>query len=224
MVSSEEASKNLTPEERLKALLFQYSKLYARWSEDREVFNKGMADQEEVLKNFTQKLKKLEEQISCFEELEPHVRQKLVDTVKNSISAMVDSINGKIGNSVTFAIDKTVKKLEEEIEEICRAVRVHRQEMQGSQLKTFLVMMCASIVSSLLIVWLLIPKPIMPLSSQDMNTYLQGLDIQGLWPKLSRKTQIEIDESAKRHFGVAHPFGALTSNDENSGGQSDSNG
>ena len=210
MVSSEEASKNLTPEERLKALLFQYSKLYARWSEDREVFNKGMADQEEVLKNFTQKLKKLEEQISCFEELEPHVRQKLVDTVKNSISAMVDSINGKIGNSVTFAIDKTVKKLEEEIEEICRAVRVHRQEMQGSQLKTFLIMMGASIVSSLLIVYFLIPKPIMPLSGDNMETYSEGIDIQALWPKLPRRTQIEIDESSRKNFGFSHPFGDLS--------------
>jgi hypothetical protein len=64
----------------------------------------------------------------------------------------------------------------------------------------------------------------MPLNSQDMNTYLQGLDIEGLWPKLSRKTQIEIDESAKKHFGVTKPFGELTSNNENSGGQSDSNG
>jgi predicted nucleic acid-binding Zn-ribbon protein len=137
MVSNEEALKNLTPEERLKALLFQYSKLYARWSEDREVFNKGMADQEEVLNHFTQKLKKLEEQIGQFEELEPHVRQKLVETVKISINTMVDSINEKIGHSVTLAIDKSVKKLDEEIEAICRAVRVHRQEMQGSQIKNF---------------------------------------------------------------------------------------
>jgi hypothetical protein len=72
-------------------------------------------------------------------------------------------------------------------------------------------MMGASIVSSLLIVWLLIPKPIMPLSGDNMETYSAGIDIQALWPKLPRKTQIEIDETARKNFGFSHPFGDLSS-------------
>jgi len=51
-----EETVNLTAEERLKALMYQFIKLYERWSEDRQVLNKHLADQADMLKDFTAQL------------------------------------------------------------------------------------------------------------------------------------------------------------------------
>jgi hypothetical protein len=206
----------LSVEERIKALLFQYLKLYERWAEDRQAFNKNMAVHEEMLKDFSEKINEFEKQTNHFEQLEPQVRQALADSVKKAATAMVDNINTHVGQSVTSFVDKTTQELNYKMKEFYGLLKNYQSEMQTSQIKTILITIGTAIASSLLIAWLLIPKPYMPLSSQDMNTYLQGVNMQNLWPKLSRKTQLEIDETAKRHFEVAQPFGALTS-DENEG-------
>jgi hypothetical protein len=233
MASNEEISNenvsNLTDEQRLKALLFQYSKLYARWAEDREVFNKGMAGHEEALEEFTQKINQFEQQIGNFKNLEPRVRENLAQTIKSAASSIASSVNEKIDDSMTSTIDSARKKLEGELNGICRALAMYKEEMQDTDIKThikiILATMGVAIASSLLTVHFLIPKPITPLSHEDMETYIQGSNIQAIWQKLPRRTQIEIDESARKNFGVGHPFGDLTSRDgeNNEDGQSDEN-
>lgn len=222
-VSNEDISK-LTPEQRLKSLLFQYSKLYSRWSEDREEFNKGMAEQEEVLKKFGLKINQLAQQISNFEQLESQVRQNLSESVRRAAGSMVDNINENIGSSVTSSVNATAKELNYKLKDFYQALGSCKEEMQISQIKTFLVMMGASIVSSLLIVWLLVPKPIMPLSGDNMQTYSAGIDIQALWPKFSRRMQIEIDETSRKNFGFGHPFGDLTPRDDGNSGDGQQSG
>jgi hypothetical protein len=222
MASNEEIS-NLSPDDRIKALLFQYVKLYERWAEDRQTFNKGMAHQAEMLENFTQKIGQFEKQIGNFEQLEPQVREKLIEAVRRSASVMVDNINDNVGHSVTSAVNETAKDLNHMLKDFYQSLTAYKEEMQNSNLRTILITMGTAIVSSLLIVWLLIPKPIMPLSGDDMNIYLRGLNFGNLWPKLSRRTQIEINESARKNFGVSHPFTDLSVGGNGEGQQSGDN-
>lgn len=190
-MSSENENNQLNNEDRLKGIAYQFLKLYERWSEDRQVFNKNMAKQEEVLKLFTSQLNNLEK-------LEPQVRKELIVSIQNAIKSASQEIGKMIGESVTFEMDEACIELQKRINKANEMLEKHQENEKNSLLITIALMIGASIASSLLIVWLLMPKPTLPLTDDQMGVYHDGQFLNDFWPKLSKKEQQHLTNLANK--------------------------
>jgi hypothetical protein len=79
----------LSLEDRLKAILYQFLKLYERWSEDRQVSMKELADLNELVGDFSQ-------EVTQFKKLEPKVRQHLAASIHQATSDAVEAMSEKM--------------------------------------------------------------------------------------------------------------------------------
>jgi hypothetical protein len=205
-MSSSEESNQLNNEERLKGIAYQFLKLYERWSEDRQVFNKNMVKQEEVLKLFTSQLNNLEK-------LEPQIRKELINSIQNATKSASQEIGKTIGESVTFEMDQACLELKKRINQANEMLEKHQENEKNSLLITIALMVGTAIVSSLLIVWLLMPKPTLPLTDDQLTTYYNGEFYNEFWPKLSKKEQQHLTALASKPDNTENNNGNVTDTD-----------
>lgn len=203
-MASEEVS--LSGDARIKSLLFQYLKLYERWSEDRQAFNKNMATHADRLAFFGDKLMELKACLETFEKLEPRVRHSLAETLKETGDALVEAINERVGGAVTSAVHETAEELHQALKGFYPVLMDYQAQMQGGRIEAILMTVGAGIISSLLIVWLLVPKPFLPLTGDMLSAYVEGLRMKKVYSTLSSKTQKEIDKAFKENFDESQPF------------------
>ncbi len=198
---NEETEKDLSLDDRIKALLFQYVKLYERWAEDRQEFTNGMARQEEMLEEFTQK-------IGQFEELEPKVRQQLIKAISSSLNTLTEGIGKDIGSNATAAVNQTAKNLKSVVNESTQLLRQYQEDIRLSN--TYIVIMqiigigIAIGMSFLLGSFLLhkMPAPMVPLDKNMLQTYVHGEALEDAWQALSPRTKREIIEGIHKKTGL----------------------
>ena len=65
----------------------------------------------------------------------------------------------------------------------------YESEMKNTQWKIIGSTMLSAIVTSLLIVWLLMSTPTLPLTNAQMKDLRSGQLMHAVWPKLSKKEQ-----------------------------------
>lgn len=206
-MASEEAI-NLSPEERIKTLTFQLVKLHEHCSEDRQTFNKHIADQAEILKQFTEQLKN-------FENLEPQVRKQLIDSFQRLVKTVTDEVGAKIGEAATVEIDKTVRRLGEVVSSAASTLSNYQALIKSNFLTAVLMTIGTAIITSLAIVWLLMPKPILPLTGDMLNTYNDGAFMQKIWPKLPKKMRKSINDILLQEFNKSSALPVPASNNGN---------
>ncbi len=179
----------LTTDERIKAILYQYVKLYDRWSEDRQEFNKNLSNQDELLRIFI-------EQVKQFDKLEPRVRQQLATSISKASDLMAEKIGENVGNAATKAIDETVNKLSTVVSHATTVLNAYRSEVQYNHWKIIGVSFITTIITSLLIVFFLIPKSTLQLTDTQMQTYQNGQLLSKVWSKLSKKERSHLNDLA----------------------------
>jgi hypothetical protein len=204
----------LGEDERVKILVLQNIKLYKQWTKENESLKAGLEKQEKMLELFTQKLNK-------FDQLEAKVRSDLVAAIANSSKVLLDDIREKIGNSATSSVDQTARELKSVVSDASHALTRYKEETQGNQTRNLLMTIGVAIASSLLIVWFLIPKPILPLTWNMLQTYFHGEILEDTWASLPDKTRKEFIEVARQKTGMKHPLSDLSSagNGNDGGGQ-----
>jgi len=181
-----ETLSDLSGEDRLKAIVYQFVALYERWSEDRQAFVQQNFDAAELVRIFTQ-------QVKNFEELEPTVREHLTLSIRNATVNATREISEKIGKEATSATEKSAQRLMQVTDVAERTLRHYQSEIIASQWKIILISVVTAITCSLLVVWLLVkilmPAPILPLSNKQIEYLNSGMMMEKVWPKLSKKEQ-----------------------------------
>lgn len=172
----------MTSEDRLKAVLYQFITLYERWAEDRQVAAKQGADTAQLVTVFL-------EQVKNFQSLEPKVRQQISNSIESASSSAVKSMGKAIGEEATRSVEDTAKKLKTTVEATQRTLNAYQEEIVMVGWKVILTTAVTSIVICLLLVWLLIPKATLPLTDQQINFLNDGQLMHVIWPKLSKKEQ-----------------------------------
>ena len=212
---SSEENLPLNSEERLKGIAYQFLKLYERWSEDRQVLNAHLATQAEMLKTFSAQLKN-------FESLEPQVRDQLVNnihkaakSISHEMGSMMQQVIGKV---VTFEVESATKKLSQVINDTANTLKNYQANAENNLIKTIGITVGTTLVASLLIVWLLIPKPTLPLTGDQLNTYYNGQLLNEFWPKLSKKEQQHLTALAHTPDASQSNNNSVTSSDNSSNG------
>ncbi len=193
MTSAKEPKENnpLNNEDRLKGIAYQFLKLYERWAEDRQVLNKNMAAFEELLQIFISDLK-------GFRELEGQVRDQIHTSIENGAKHVSHEIGKLVGDSITFEVDLASVELKRGVNEANQILKRYQEREQKSLLVTMGITIGTAIITSLLIVWLLIPKPTLPLTDNQIADYQNGQLFSKIWPKLSKKEQNHLKELANK--------------------------
>ncbi len=193
---------------RLKATLLQYVKLYERWSEDRQEWTKKLAEVEESYLRFDSAVNK-------FDEVDKNFRSSLktfivteskytANTVKVSLQEVSDEVKHSIYeaaklakeeirdaamaemkktvNDLNYAVDKAKNRLDD-------AISAYNQEISGQFWRTAMVATLASVVSGalmLLILFKVMPKPVLPISDQQLEYLHTGQSLSVIWPRLTK--------------------------------------
>lgn len=197
-MSNEQEGRELGAEDRLKAVLYQYIKLYERWSDDRQVFIKYLSQLDEFCGKLDKQLKKL-----C--SIENDVRNQVITSIQNEMRGVAEGISKKIEGSAITTIQNTESKLETAVNNAARALDRYEYERTLSHLKVIGIAIISSALSALLIVKLLMPAPIVPLTGRNLKALNGGLELLDIWPYLSRGTKSELGNVAQQHENMDLP-------------------
>lgn len=113
---SNETEDELTSEERLQGLLYQYLSLYERWSEDRQVAAKRAADHAEMLRQFSA-------QVAQLKTLVPELRNDLKKSLNQELIQAISRVNDPLKAHATQTMGSFVKDLGQSVFEAREALR-----------------------------------------------------------------------------------------------------
>ena len=185
----DEQEETLTPEEHLEAILFQFVNLYERWSEDRQVTAKQSADLAKFVKEFAQ-------QANQFASLEEKVRNDIHTSIRREAENTAVYFSQTIGESAKKEIEPTVRKLRDAVDDSESVLSRYQSSMSWESWKMVAVSVVSSVFLALLIVFFCMPKPIIPLTDQQVEYLKFGESMRYVWPKLSKSEQEHIKKLA----------------------------
>ena len=190
----EKTERALSSEDHQQALLFQFVTLYERWSEDRQVAAKQLYD-------LTKKLERFSEEVERFSRIEEAVIGKL----KQNLHETVVDLSEKVGSATTGVLNNTLGSSVKRMDEAAKAVETilagHQEIRWLSQVKTLALNVFFSLMVSGFIVWFFMPKPTLPLTKHDMDTYMVGKKFSLLWSTLPKEKQQWILSAVKDKGG-----------------------
>lgn len=207
MTTSQE-NNSLNTDDRLKGIAYQFLKLYERWAEDRQVFNKNMAAFEEMLKIFINQIKE-------FEKLESRANNQILISAEKAAKHVCAEIGTMVGNSITREVDSSTIELKKSVNEAISLLKNYQAEGKSGLFWGISAIIASSILTSLFLVWLLIPAPKLPLTDDQLNTYYNGHFFGEFWPKLSKKEQKQLTDLANQSAVSRTAATTDTTNSEN---------
>lgn len=169
-------------EDRLKAIAYQFIALYERWSEDRQIAAKQGADTAELVQLFT-------EQVKGFKELEPKVREQLRASIQQAFHQSLQGVNEKIEQAANSRLDNVTSRLNQAAHEATQKLRQHEHESLKTTWIFIVVLFVTCITVSFMVGRWAVPQPYLPLSSRDLQIYINGTKFDSFWPKLSKQEQ-----------------------------------
>lgn len=196
MVTAKENTQQMSLEDRLDSVLYQFITLYERWSEDRQIAVKQGADTAKLVKEFTQ-------QIENFKELESDIRKNLADNIKEAFLKVQDNVGEVVSKASVKRMDESFKELERVFREVVQHLKTHKESVQVhfGFWQTVIVAISGSIMAGLFLVWLLIPQPTLPLTDRQIAELKVGHILGKAWPKLDSREQERIKELARPDTG-----------------------
>lgn len=169
-------------EDRLKAIAYQFITLYERWSEDRQVAAKQGADTAELVHLLT-------EQVKDFKALEPHVREQLRASIQHAFKQSLQVVNETLEQSASQRLDTLTARLNQAVHEVTQKLRQQEQESFKATWIFILILFVTCLSVSFMVGRWAVPQPYLPLSSQDLQIYINGTKFDSFWPKLSKQEQ-----------------------------------
>jgi len=158
---------------RLEKISYQLLDMLDRQSQERQL----LVREKEELGKLTQLLITQTKEIGQYEN---GIRKRIQDSIKESSQAAMDTIKQSIVEKSSQLIEQTITKIGQKIDE-------HRDEKNKFTWQIFTAAVLSSILSSFLLTWILIPKPTLPLTAEQMSYLQEGQMLVQMWPKLTKK-------------------------------------
>ncbi len=177
---NEQPNAEMSQEDRLKAVLYQFITLYERWAEDRQLAAKQGADTAELIKIFSA-------QVKDFKTLESKVRQEIAATVHQSATTSTKEMTEKISKIATDQVDGSTKRLQKAVEAAAQQLNAHQRQVNGWYYWWIGSIFVLAFAVGLCAVRFVMPDPYLPLTGQQLKTYEHGRLFEAFWPKLSDK-------------------------------------
>jgi hypothetical protein len=194
----------LTPDQQLQAVLYQYVKLYERWSEDRQVLMAQVAKLETVIQN-------LSNEVGSFSELELDIQKQIRSSIQQASTQIVQSVKQEARTLVEEKVRSQVDRLDQmlgktELLLLHYGTQTRREKWKipGAAILSGLVV---ALGVGMLIAKLLMPPPIIPLTDGQYQALMEGLVYERVWPKLPPEAQADWQQTADKVYktkGIKH--------------------
>lgn len=181
-MKTEQKEHALTSEEQLEAILFQFVTLYDRIAEDRQVTAKQGADIAKFVKEFAR-------DVTQFSSLEEKVRNDIHACIKNEANNMTSDIGKSLAKAAFTEVEPIIYKLESASSDARSLLHAYYSDMRTAHWKIIGTAISVSVITSLMIVWLLMPKPALPLTDIQLQKYEMGEMFSSLWRDLPKEKQ-----------------------------------
>jgi hypothetical protein len=178
----EEMKNKLSVEDHQKAVLFQFMTLYERWSEDRQVSAKQGYDLANRLEQFSK-------EVDRFSSIEEAVIVKLRKSLNEATLAFSEQMNTATAEVLNTTLGSSIARMEKTSRTVETILASNQQTRWLSQLKILSLNVLCSLLVSGLVLWFFMPQPTLPLTEEDMNTYVIGKRFARIWPTLSKEKQ-----------------------------------
>jgi hypothetical protein len=175
---SESSIAKTTIDERLENVFRQLLDMYERHAQERQLIIK----EKEELSKLTHLLINQTKEIGQYE---TGIRKRIQDSIKESANVAMQ----EIGISVADKSGQAIHKIDKSCASIEDVINRFRCEKSQSAWKIIGMSMTSSVFAALLTVWLLIPKPTLPLSSEQISYLQEGQMLTQMWPKLTMQEQ-----------------------------------
>jgi hypothetical protein len=172
----------LTQEEHLESILFQFVTLHEQWSKDRKVAARQGANIEKFVQEFALEVER-------FSKIEDYTIAKLKKGLEQATERFATMLPDTVSHAVNRALDDSAGKIKDSVRQAERMLIDYQSSLNWSHWKTIAVTAFSSIVTSLLIVWWLMPAPTLPLTNAQIATYHNGQLLESFWPNLSKRQQ-----------------------------------
>jgi hypothetical protein len=179
MTESSAAAKT-TIDERLENIFTQLLGVYERQAQERQLLIK----EKEELSKLVSMLVNQTKEIGQYEE---GIRKRIQSSIKESAAEATKSIEHSIADNV-------IKKIDTSCAIIDALIQSYQNEKSKISIKIIAVSILCSVLTGLLSALIVLPKPTLPLTSEQMVYLQQGKALNNLWPKLS---QVEKDRLKK---------------------------
>jgi hypothetical protein len=171
-------SQELIPDN-FEKLFYQLLDMLDRQTQDRQLLVK---EKEELVK-LTQLLINQTKEIGQYEN---GIRKRIQDCIRESANVAADHIEKLI-------VEKTIKSTEEFTKNITEISRACVEKNKFSwRIISFAIL--AGILTSFLTTWILIPKPVLPLTSEQINYLQEGQILEQVWPKMTKQERNRFKE------------------------------
>lgn len=173
--------------EELGVLYHQFFKLYDRWWNDRKDFFKLITEQEKLLKIFV-------DQLSQLADLGDEVKEELTKFITSAVKSVEQTLGQELKVSANEQVRVTVDMLNLATKRAIDVMNAHQKIQQKNEWKSISLTISTAIVTSLLIVWILIPKHTLPLTEEQMHYLTGGMIVSEIFTKLSPREQKHIKD------------------------------
>jgi hypothetical protein len=172
-------------DERLKEMFRRLLELYERHAQERQLIVK----EKEEMNRLVQLLVSQTKEVGQYEN---GIRKRIQDCIKESANAAMNniekSIAEKFGKSNEEFINKNMQ-ISQLIESVIEEFHAERKQFPW---KIFSVAILSGILSSFLMTWILMPKPTLPLTTEQISYLQEGQMLVQMWPKLTKQEQARL--------------------------------
>jgi len=100
---------------------------------------------------------------------------------------MVQYLGQEIAREAARGVESTTHELVGCVDKAKLTLDRYEEEVITTQWKVILMSVITTIATCLLLVWLLIPTPTLPLTKEQINDLAKGQMMTLVWPKLTKK-------------------------------------
>jgi len=187
-------AKELSQTDHLEAVLYEFVKLHESMSND-------------AYKRDTEaggRIKQFDFQLQDFEKLAETVKNDIRTSIRKEAENTAVYFSKTIGEGVHKEVEPTMRKLRDVIDQSERALSRYQTSIGFANWEMVVVSVVSSLLFSLLAVWWLMPKPTLPLTSQQMRYLVTGESFNEIWTKLSKADKEQFKKLAKKNGMIIH--------------------
>lgn len=186
---------NLSTEDRLLGVLYQFVKLHECWTKEGANHQKAWADEILHLEEAVQNLLAL---VSSFSKLESTIPPQVQGSIRNAGAQIVQAVSGEIRLLMSEAIYGEVNRFARVVREAESLVKYYQSQTRWQKWKILGGSLVISLGVGVLVSWLLMPHPVIPLTDSQQTTLLHGYVYEAVWPKLPPEDKADWEQIEKK--------------------------
>ena len=168
--------------ENLEDILNHFLVVKELWQEERQKLTQQNTE-------FGKVVIRLSAQVEKFKETEVELRKQVTQSISEASTSMAEKSAREFKAAVMSDVEYASERLKDATDKSVSQLEELASNQSNSTIMFSIGLFVLPIIASLLIFWVLSPKPMMPMTDQQFSTYQDGQLLDGFWSKLNKKQQ-----------------------------------